>query len=187
MSSPLEIVAGITVELVFVALAIGLLYRVWGRVFAIPQRRVILPFQKGVLLQATQVVKTLDPGMYWISPKRTLFLCDMRPVPFQVPSIELLTVDKMNVRISLSGEYQITNPASFISQSSDTFAAFYLEVRRAVFTAVGELHSDSFIKEQVLLTDRVKELLVPRSAQLGLEIAQIEVWEAVPLGWVRQI
>ena len=92
----------------------------------------------------------------------------------------------MSARVSLAGEYRVSHPASFLSESTDAFAAFYLELRQALFTAVGELQGDSFINDQTLLTSRIKELLVPRSTQLGIEIVQLEIWEAVPLGWVCQ-
>jgi hypothetical protein len=59
MSNPVEIAVGITVEVFIAALAIGLLYRVWGRVFSVPQRQVVLAFQKGVVLRDGQMEKVL--------------------------------------------------------------------------------------------------------------------------------
>lgn len=111
----------------------------------------------------------------------------MRATPFQVPVAELLTADGMSVRVSLAGEYRIANPSSFVTESSDAFAAFYLEVRQAVYAAVKELSGEMFIKEQSTITSRVKELLIPRASQLGIEIVHLEVLEGVPLGWVRQV
>lgn len=187
MASSLEVAVGVAVEVVIIAIAGGVLYSIWGKVFGAPQRRVILPFQRGVILQAGHVEKTLEPGAHWISNKRTLLLCDMRATPFQVPVAELLTADGMSVRVSLAGEYRIANPSSFVTESSDAFAAFYLEVRQAVYAAVKELSGEMFIKEQSTITSRVKELLIPRASQLGIEIVHLEVLEGVPLGWVRQV
>lgn len=185
MASSLEVAVGVAVEVVIIAIAGGVLYSIWGKVFGAPQRRVILPFQRNS--SSRQVEKTLEPGAHWISNKRTLLLCDMRATPFQVPVAELLTADGMSVRVSLAGEYRIANPSSFVTESSDAFAAFYLEVRQAVYAAVKELSGEMFIKEQSTITSRVKELLIPRASQLGIEIVHLEVLEGVPLGWVRQV
>lgn len=143
------------------------------------------------MLQGGQLEKVLIPGAYWITPKQTLLLCDVRPTPFQVSAqvsaLELLTSDGMGVRMSLGGEYRITNPTPFLVESSDAFGASYLEMRQALHSAVGELNSNSFLSGQALVTARVKELLVPRPAQPGIEMTQLEVREAVPVGWLRQI
>jgi hypothetical protein len=60
-------------------------------------------------------------------------LCDMRPKPFQVLSQELLTVDGMGLRMSLGGEQRIIDPALFVTESSDAFGAFYLEIRSTAY------------------------------------------------------
>ena len=187
MSSPAEIAAGTAVELFLLALAVGLLYRVWGRFLPVPQKQRVLAFQRGVVLLGESVEKVLGPGSYWITPKRTLLICDMRPKPFQVQSQELLTSDGMGIRVSLGGEYRITAPALFTTENSDAFGAFYLELRQALRVSAGEVTGESLLGNSLLLTDRIKELLVPRAAHLGLEMTQLDVWEIVPVGWLRAV
>jgi regulator of protease activity HflC (stomatin/prohibitin superfamily) len=187
MSSIAEIAAGTAVELFLAALGLGVLYRVWGHIFAVPQRQAIQAFQRGVVLHDGKVEKVLTPGRYWIMPSRTLMVCDMRAKPFQVPAQEVLTTDGMGFRMSLGGEYRIADPAAFVTESSDSFGSFYLDLRQALHAAIGELGSDAVLmNRQTLTTTRVKELLLPRAAQLGIEMTQLELWEAVPLGWLRK-
>jgi len=139
------------------------------------------------VLREGTVEKVLSLGAYWITPLRRLILCDVRPTPFQVPSQELLTAAGMAARVSLAGEYRIINPASFVIESTDAFGAFYLELRQALRLAVGELDSASFLSGQALLTGRMKELLVPKAVQLGIEMTRLEIYECVPVGWLRSV
>lgn len=182
-----EIVAGTAVEIFLIALALGILYRVWGRVFAVPQRLTVLGFQRGVVLLGDSIERVLEPGRYWITPKRTMVACDMRPKPFQVPAQALLTANKMGVRVSLSGEYRIADPGLFVTQSSDPFGAVFLELRQALLTAVAETQSDAVLEGQPGLIARVRELAMPRATQLGVELTQLNVWEAAPIGWFQEI
>lgn len=129
MATPLEIAAGVAVESVFVAVALAVLYRLWGWFFPVPKRRVVEAFQRGVVLREGRVERILSPGAHWIRPKQTLVVCDVRPTPFQVLGQELLTLDGMGVRVSVSGEYRVADPARFVSESSDSFASFYVELR----------------------------------------------------------
>jgi len=186
MESAAEIAIGVFVELFLAAIALGVLYRFFGHLLNLPQRQKVLFFQKGVVLQDGQVTRVLKPGNYWIRPSRTLILCDMRSKPFQITAQELLTADGMGVRISLGGEYRVAAPESFVVESSDAFGALYLDLRQALRTAAIEQNGDALLGENTLLLMRVKELIVPRSKQLGIELVQLDIWEIVPLGWLRQ-
>lgn len=186
MSSVSEVAAGFGLDLLIVAVALGLLYRLWGAVLPLPRRQMIVEFQRGVVLRNGRVEKVLDTGVHWISPRRTLVVCDMRRKPFQVAGQHVLSSDGMNLRISMGGEYRIEDAAAFVTESTDAFSSFYLEICQALRIAAGEFQSEALLGSQAPLATRIRELVVPRGAQLGIEIAQLDVFETVPLGWVRQ-
>ncbi len=185
MESTAEIAGGVVIEAFLAAIALGVVYRLWGRILPVPTRQTVLTFQRGVQLKGGEFEKILNPGTYWMMSSRTLLICDMRPKPFQVAAQEMITANGMGVRISLSGEYRITDPARFVTESSALFDTFYLELRQALRAAVGELSDDAILNGNTPVTSRIEELLVPRAAQLGIEMNQLDIWEAVPLGWVR--
>jgi regulator of protease activity HflC (stomatin/prohibitin superfamily) len=186
MASPIEIAAGAAVEVVFIAIVGAVIYRVWGWFFPVPKRRVIEAFQRGVVLREGRVERILNPGAHRITPKRTLVTCDTRPTPFQIVGQELLTADRMAVRVSVSGEYRVADPARFVTESSDAFASFYLDLRPALRLAVGEVNSRDLVTMHAQPVARIRELLQPREAQLGIEMTQLEVFEAVPIGWLHE-
>lgn len=182
-----EVIIGIVVELFFVLIAAAVLYWIWSLFFPTPARLVVPPLQRGVVIRDSQVEKVLGPGAYWIGPKRRLLLCDVRPIPFQVPSVELLTADGLAVRIGLGGECRVCDPGLFVTASGDAFGAFYVEVRQALRVAVAELTSDRLLASHVQVVSRIRELVIPRAAQLGIEMLQLDVHEAVPVGWLRPL
>ena len=170
----------------FVVIALAVIYRGWGWFFPVPKRRVVEAFQRGVVLREGRVEKILTPGVHWITPKRTLVVCDVRPTPFHVSGQELLTADGMGVRVTLAGEYRVANPACFVTASSDAFASFYLELRQALRLTAGEMNSSGFFSAQVQLVATIRELLQPKEAQLGIEMTQPDMFEAVPIGGLRE-
>jgi hypothetical protein len=182
MASLVEIVAGTAVEVVLFGIAGGILYRVWGKFLPTPKRHLVPPFHTGVILESGRAERVVGPGGYWISSKRALVLCDMRARPFQIPSQDLLDVDGEAVRISLGGEYKVSDPLTFIAESSDAFGALYMEMRHTLRSTVAELKLDTIVGGGAVLTDRVEELTVPRAEQLGIKLTQLQVYEAVPLG-----
>src|SRR5665213_2181734 len=156
MESAVEIAVGVAVEVFLIAAAVGVLYRIWGKVFAVPQRHSVLAFQSGVVLRGGEVEKVVGPGTHWMTPKRTLVLCDMRAKPFQVQGQESITQDGMGVRISLGGEYRVTDPGVFLTGSSHAFGAFNLELRQTLRTASGEMSGDAILGEKTPLVARVR-------------------------------
>ena len=186
MASADEMIVEFAVEILLGVLAGGLLFRLWGNLLPVPQRRMVLAFQQGVVLRGAKVRKVVGPGGLWLGPRETLAVCDMRLRPFQVHGQESMTADGMGIRVSLGGEYRVDDPARFVSESSDAFGTVYLEIRQALRAAVAEAEASSLLDGRAMLAERVKELVVPRASLLGVELTHLEAWETVPLGWMHR-
>jgi hypothetical protein len=76
-----EIMLGVAVEAVMLAIVGGVIYRTLAGRFLVPKREVILPNQSGVIVQDERTVRVVGPGPCWIRPKQRIVLCDMRPRP----------------------------------------------------------------------------------------------------------
>ena len=180
-----DIVIGTTVEVFLFSVAAGIVYRVWGGVLPFPKKHKVLPFQRGVVLNGEEVERVVGPGSCWITPKRTLIVCDTRPKPFQLAGLELVAADGVAIRLSLGVEYQIVDPGSFVTRSSDPYAAFYVELRQAIHIAAREKSGRNLMNEQDMFVARIKTLVASRSAELGVALTQFDIWEMVALGWVQ--
>jgi len=187
VESGAEIAVGVVVELVLAAIVLSVCFLLFVRIFGGPKRGRVLPFQAGVILDGQRVIRTVGPGSHWIGLRRTLVVCDMRPKPFHIAGVECITGDGLAVRISLGGEYRVGDPAKFISESADAFGAFYLEMRHSLNNALSEMTSSGFLSGHPQIVARMKELLVPKSAHLGIELTQLDLLEAIPVGWLRPL
>ena len=114
-----------------------------------------------------------------------MILCDMRAKPYQIAAQDVAMSDGMAMRLSISGEYRVSDPALFTIQSSDPFGAFYLEARQALHLAAKEFEGLPVLTDPHLITSRVRELLIPPAAHLGLDITSLNVSEILPIGWFR--
>lgn len=185
MSSIPEMIAGAAVEVLMVGVAGGILYRVWRGAHFLPQRKTLLPFNKGVVLEGERVVKVLSPGSYWLSPRWTLVPVDVRPRPFQMLPRNLLTLDGHGVCIRLQGEYKVGEAELFIRESSDGHAAFYLSLDREIAPAIAESARGDLLQHPSVTTDRIRERIEPRAAQLGINLTHLEFSELLPIQWLQ--
>ena len=185
MSTILQNLAAASIEVIIFGFALGLVYRVWGGVFRLPKRHTVQPFQSGVVMRGQTADRVLPAGRHWIWPKETLFLCDMRCKPFQFAGLEALSSDQMVFRISINGEYQVSSPVAFVSANSDAFGAFYLDIRQAIYSGLREQHSSSLSRTHTAIAEQITALVANRSAQLGVGLQKLDVYELMPLGRVQ--
>jgi regulator of protease activity HflC (stomatin/prohibitin superfamily) len=185
MATITEILAGTAVEVVLFGVAGGVLYRIWRGAHFLPQRKTLLPFNKGVVLEGERVVKILHPGSYWITPRQTVIPVDVRARPFQMAPRELLSSDGQGVRIRVQGEYKVTAPDSFVRETSDGHAAFYLSLDREIAVAVSELARVVILENRFSCADRIRERIEPRAAELGINVTQLEVSDLIPIAWTQ--
>ena len=86
MTSGTDVLVGTAVEICVVAIVTGVIYRVMGSPLGLFKLNKIQPFHRGVLMKGEVVDRVLEPGAHWIWSRRTVFLCDARPIPFQLNS-----------------------------------------------------------------------------------------------------
>jgi hypothetical protein len=179
----IEYLAGAAVEVVIIGVAGGILYRVWRGASFLPQRRTLVSFNRGVILEGERVVRVIDSGSCWITSKQSLVPVDIRARPFQTERRGLATGDKRTIVTYLHGEYKVIDPAIFILASTDGHAAFRMAMEREVGRAAAELTRDEILESTSVLAERVKERIEPRVAELGIGITHLEVADLLPAAW----
>jgi regulator of protease activity HflC (stomatin/prohibitin superfamily) len=183
MSTLIENLAGAAVEVVIFGVAGGILYRVWRDASFLPQRKTLLPFNRGVVLEGERVVRVVEPGSYWISPKQSMVPVDVRARPLQTEQRELFTADKQRISLSFSGEYKVVEPSRFVVESTNGHGAFHLALETEISRAVAELSREELLQGTASPAERVRERIEPRAAELGIAISHLEVSDMIPFGW----
>ena len=168
----------------FVLFAV-LIFRFLGKYLPVPYRLRVPPFKTGVILLNDKPERLVPPGTYWLTPKRTIVTCDTRPTPYKTQTEEFLTGDNFGLRITLTGRYRITDPAAFVTSSSNATGAFFLELTRATRTAVAELSGHNLTFARANLPARIQLLAAAPASTVGITADTIEVTDFVPLGWLK--
>jgi regulator of protease activity HflC (stomatin/prohibitin superfamily) len=177
-----EIVAGVAVEVVVFGIVAGVIYRFLSGRFLIPKREIVLPNQRGVVVQGENILRVAEPGSCWIRPKQRIVLCDMRPRPLQMAGLEIICSNAGIVRLSLSGRYQIADAAAYYTGSSNAGDAIFVELRRAIAWAARQQSSSAIVAAPEAFAQRIREAAAPAASKLGLEISELDIWDALFVG-----
>jgi regulator of protease activity HflC (stomatin/prohibitin superfamily) len=187
MESTPEILTGIAVEVGLLVLVLGTVFRLLSGKFLVPSRMVILPNQRGVIVQGDRVVRVAEPGTCWVRPDQRVVLCDMRIRSLNMVGVEVLSSDSGIVRFSISGEFKIADPTVYYTVSTQANDALYVQVRKSIIVVAKQMTSANIVAVPELVATHVREAAAPEAAQIGLEITNLQVWEASSLGWLRPV
>jgi regulator of protease activity HflC (stomatin/prohibitin superfamily) len=181
MTSGTDMLVGAAVEISVGAILVGVIYRVMGSPLGIFKLTKIQPFQRGVLMKGEAVDRVLEPGSHWIWSRRTVFLFDTRPKPFQLNSQDIQVSADTWVRVSLNGATKILDPARFVTASSDSLSTLYTSLRRLLTEAAKAQPLRWGADDGSMLAARIRQLLQHEAETLGLTVTALDVWEIVPL------
>lgn len=182
MNSVPEIIGGVAVELGLAVLFGVTAYRLLAGRFLIPKREMVLPNQRGVIVQGDRQLRVVEPGRCWVRPGQKLILCDARPRKLQIEGFEVLSADASVLRLSIGGEYLISDPMTFLRGSSNAGDALYFELRRLLTVCAREQVSARI----TVSPDQFQQLILERANQaiepLGLKITALQIWNIFERG-----
>lgn len=125
----------------------------------------------------------LDPGLYafWKGAGETRVVCiDRRENQVDVCGQEMLTADKVTLRVNALATYIVRDARRAVSVSDDVRQSLYREVQLALRDTIGNRKLDEFLSGQVgnskeLLIDELEAKLRDRAEQLGLEVVSVGI------------
>lgn len=145
---------------------------------------------QGVLFVDGVFVETLSPGLYafWkgTSDARVVEV-DMRETMIDVGGQDIMTADKVTLRLNAIVTYRVVNARQTVSQSEDARQALYRETQLVLRAAVGERDLDQFLTDKDAVAAGVLAAIRNRASNLGLEIVSIGIRDVILPGEMKDL
>jgi regulator of protease activity HflC (stomatin/prohibitin superfamily) len=139
----------------------------WLDGVAVGQTETALLYRDGVL------VGSLDPGLhvYWKGTGRVHWKAvDLREQVADVGGQEIITSDKVSLRVNLVVTWQVEDAVKAAAASADHAQALYREAQLVLRAAVGTRALDDMLADKESVGAEVLEALVVRARPLGLAV-----------------
>jgi regulator of protease activity HflC (stomatin/prohibitin superfamily) len=144
----------------------------------------------GVLFVDGRYVDTLSPGLYafWTgaSDARIVEL-DMRETTLDVGGQEIMTADKVSLRMNAMVVYRVVDPRKMVSASEDVRQSLYRETQLALRAIVGTRQFDAFLTDKDAVSGEIDQLVRNRAAALGLEIQSVGIRDVILPGEMKDL
>jgi regulator of protease activity HflC (stomatin/prohibitin superfamily) len=144
----------------------------------------------GVLFADGRQVETLGPGRYafWKGVAAVkLVRVDRREAVLDVNGQDVLTADKVSLRINAVVVYRITDPLRSVTTVDSAVQALYREAQLALRSAVGAREFDALLADKESLAGELTERLRPRAAEFGVAVAALGLRDVILPGDMKEL
>jgi regulator of protease activity HflC (stomatin/prohibitin superfamily) len=144
----------------------------------------------GVLFLDGRYAETLAPGLYafWkgVADARVVEV-DLREAALDVGGQEIMTADKVTLRLNALVTYRVTDPRRAVCAVDDARQALYREAQLALRAVVGARELDALLADKDVVAREVEELLRRRAGELGLEVLSAGVRDVILPGDMKEL
>lgn len=148
------------------------------------------PHHQGVLFINGEFVATLPPGRYafWKNVAQVKFVQeDLREVMLDVTGQDIMTADKVTLRMNAVVTYRIVDARLSVSTVDDARQALYREAQLALRAVVGARELDTFLMEKDSVAGELGDLVRTRARSLGVELIAVGIRDIILPGEMKEL
>ena len=152
--------------------------------------RVVAESHVGLLYVDGELVGSLKPGLhaFWkFNRGITVEPVDKRVQALEVSGQEILTKDKVSLRINLTANYQFTDALNAAKTVKDPMDYLYKEVQFGLRAAVGTRTLDELLEDKGAVDRAVFDHVRDKFAALGVDVRSIGVKDIILPGDMKEI
>ena len=144
----------------------------------------------GVLFIDGRYIDTLTSGLYafWKgqSDSRVVEI-DLRETMVDVGGQDIMTSDKVTLRLNAVVTYQIVDARKAVSQTDDVRQALYRETQLVLRAVIGTRELDTFLSDKDVVAKDIETNVARRAAELGLAIASVGIRDIILPGDMKDL
>jgi len=144
----------------------------------------VLVYRDGVLLD--RVREGLH--VYWKGTGKVAWKSvDLREQVADVAGQEIMTSDKVTLRVNLVVAYQVADPLKAVTTTADYTQALYREAQLMLRAAVGTRTLDTLLADKESIGSEVAAALLARTAQLGVAVKSVGLRDIILPGDMKEL
>ena len=146
--------------------------------------------EAGLLYVEGRLVERLAPGhhAFWITTRKIeVKRLDLRPQAVEITAQEMLTKDRIALRVTLTAFRRIVDPERVVTVVPDVDAWLYRLVQFAIREAVAGRTLDDVLSAKADLDAELRDYVRERIADSGVEVTELGVKDVILPGEIREL
>jgi len=153
-------------------------------------KTIVEAFEKGLKFRDGKFVALLDAGAYRLATifaKEEIRKVDLRLRTMILQGQEIMTLDKVTLRITMLAKMKIVDPLTALLKVDDYAAQLYGDVQLALRDAVGALELDAVIGQKGRVGEQVTLVAREKAVAYGVELVEAGVRDLILPGEMKTI
>lgn len=134
--------------------------------------------------------RMLEPGVhgFWTAGRMVQHKSvDLKRQALDVSGQEVLTRDRVTIRVNITAEYQVTNPVRAVTEVKDFADALYRALQYAYRRTLGAVTLDQILEKKGTVDVDAAAKVRADMAAIGLEVSDITLKDVILPGEMREI
>ena len=146
-------------------------------------------YQRGLLYDKGRFVEVLPAGRYryWPWQAKQIDIIDIRETSQTVEGQEILTSDKIGIRITLIAQFRVVDPVAARHQVENHVSQLYQDLQLTLRESVTGQTLEELMNARDALSSSILMQVAPRAAIYGVELSRVGVKDIVLPGAVRTL
>ncbi len=146
-------------------------------------------YEQGLLYEKGRFLKLLAPGRYrlWTWQHRDIEKVSMREVSQTVNGQEVITRDKVPVRVTLIAQYAVTDPEKALHAVESYVERLYQDLQLTLREAISTRDVDAVLTERDALSTTLYQDVAARAETYGVTVSRVGVKDIILPGRVEHV
>jgi len=168
------------IALILVATALLALRRLW------PVAHTVREYERGLHFKHGRVIGEVGPGRYWLNPRaEDIQILDLRRRQLIVSGQEVLTADRVPLKLSLIVEFSVADVTKAIREVESYTDAVYSRAQLAVREEAAVRDLDTALADRGELGIALLERLSAPAQTFGLDVHAVHIRDFMMAGGLR--
>ena len=151
---------------------------------------VVPPYYVGLLYYDGKFVEMVQPGFYaiWKYTIDVKIICvDLREMVVDISGQELMTADKVTLRMNASFGYQVVDAEKMVNTVENVQQSLYREAQIALRNVVGHRELEQFLADKNELALEAEQMLKARADAFGVKILSFGIRDLILPGNMKDL
>ncbi len=150
---------------------------------------IVREYERGLFYRKGKFVELLPPGRYvhWWWEHCQIDCVDIREVSHTIEGQEILTSDKIGVRVTLIAQYKVADPVVARHSVGDYHGQLYQDLQLTLRESITGRTLEELLKERDILSGKIHQDVAARAKHYGIELNRVGVKDMVLPGSVRAV
>jgi regulator of protease activity HflC (stomatin/prohibitin superfamily) len=148
-------------------------------------------YERGLLYRDGRFVRVLDPGRHreWSVPFLHVRVTkvDLRQRPVAIHSQEIITQDRVSLRMNVVGCYRIVDPVKALHEVADAPGQLYTDLQLALREIVGAIPLDALLADKGSVSAELLARARDKARLYGIELVDAGLKDLILPGEMKEI